>query len=515
MRTVKWTKMALVLVIPALALLLLGQSARPPAAEAKPTKLLTISYILCFTLNTDLDWDGSTVVDAVDSTFAFFACQSLNNESDVVNMVRALRELPPLEPGDEPYDDPKPEDFTTAPEGRTPTDSDGGQLHETDGQLWAIAFVSNDSPVAFYADQGVFLKSGRSDIRCGPVIGPDYDINDEDCNGNGVKGDGVVATLLIPKGADRGPATLRVRQDKVEEETEYVVTGEPWNIELTAMKPVIQSGAATCEVFKTTAAFMAALGAPEKTPVTSKVTDSDGTVLTYAQVAYETDDPDMAHLAKPLTPSLVSALGVVAPNVLCGGEGSGTFTLRATISHGVKEGIITNPSARVRHAEVEIKLQGPPTNMVLSASPSSLVCDGTAESTVSATLTDAEGNPAVDGNIVRFDVKALGVASPIEAKSAAGAATTKVKPLTDIARGVAVKATLLLTKGEEVPVEEPVPNPTPTPTIKEISVPDIEKSILVECAAAPGVLAPGAPAAGGAPAISPPATGDGGYLQGG
>jgi hypothetical protein len=156
--------------------------------------------------------------------------------------------------------------------------------------------------------------------------------------------------------------------------------------------------------------------------------------------------------------------------------------------------------------------------MVLSVSPSSLVCDGTASSTVSATLTDAEGNPALDGNTVRFDVKALGIASPIEAKSAAGAATTKVTPLSDIARGVTVKATLLLIEGEEQEVDEPEPGPTPTPTIEEVLVPDIEKSILVECASAPGapgVPAPGAPAAGGAPAISPPATGDGGYLQGG
>jgi hypothetical protein len=381
-----------------------------------------------------------------------------------------------------------------------------------------IAFVGNDHAVSFSADEGVFTKSGRSDLACGPgpFPSPDYDYEEEDCNNNGAKGDGVVTAKLSPLGADRGPATVTVRQDKQEMESEYVVTGEPWNIEFTAMKPAIQIGAATCELFKTTKAFMAILGAPEKTPVTAKVTDSDGTVLTYAQVEFTSDDPDMADFAKPLTPSLVSALGVLAPNVLCGKEDTGTVTIRATISHGVKEGVITNPSARERHAEVEIKVQGPPTNMVLSASPSSLVCDGTASSTVSATLTDAEGNPAVDGNTVRFDAKALGIASPIEAKSVAGAATTKVTPLTDLARGVTVKATLLLTKGEEVEVE-PTPGPTPTPT-EEILVPDIEKSILVECATAPGVLevpAPGAPAAGGAPAISPPATGDGGYLQGG
>ena len=506
MRTVKWTKMALVLVIPALALLLLGQSARPPAAEAKPTSIVTISWILCFTLTTELDWTGNGIVDAADSTEGFIECQSLHQEVTFRNMIRTL--------GGDP-DDPEPEDLTTAPEGRTPLDSEGGQMHEKDGSLWVIAFVGNDDPASFYADEGIFTKSGRSDLACGPLPSPDYDFEEEDCNNNGVKGDGVIAVKLEPQGADRGPATVKVRQDALELESEYVVTGEPWNIEFAATKSVIQTDAAACELFKTTKAFMATLGAPEKTPVTAKVTDSDGTVLTYAQVEFTSSDPDMADFAKPLTPSLVSALGVLAPNVLCGKEDTGTVTLRAAISHGVKEGVLTNPSARERHAEVEVKVQGPPTNMVLSASPSSLVCDGTASSTVSATLTDAEGNPAVDGNTVRFDVKALGIASPIEAKSAGGAATTKVTPLSDLAKGVTVKATLLLTEGEEVAGEEPPPGaPTPTPTTKEISVPDIEKSILVECAAVPGVPVPGAPVPS-APAISPPATGDGGYLQGG
>ena len=503
----KLTKLALVLVIPALALLFLGQSVRPPAAEAKPTKIVTISWILCFTLTTELDWDGDGAVTPADATKGFFDCQNLDQETTFRNMIRTL--------GGDP-DHPEPEDLTTAPEGRTPLDSEGGQLHEQNGMLWVIAFVGNDDPVSFYADEGAFPKSGRSDVACGPLPSPDYDYEEEDCDRDGLRGDGVVTVKLEPTDADRGPATLRVRQDALQLESDYVVTGEPWNIEFTATKSVIQSGAAACELFKTTATFMATLGAPQKTPVSAKVTDSDGTVLTYAQVEFESGDPDMADFAKPLTPSLVSALGVLAPNVLCGKEGSGTVTLRATISHGVKEGVITNPAARERHAEVEVKVQGPPTDMVLSASPSSLVCDGTASSTVSATLTDAEGNPAVDGNAVRFDVKALGIASPIEAKSVAGAATTKVTPLTDIARGVTVKATLLKTEGEEVAGEEGPPGAaTPTPTIEEISVPDIEKSILVECAAAPGAPVPGAPAAGGAPAISPPATGDGGYLQGG
>ena len=515
MRTVKWTKIALVLVIPALALLLLGQSARPPAAEAKPSKIIMINWTLCLGLNTDLDWSGDTVVNNNDGPASLAKCLNGLDEEDVFRYFITLL-------GGDP-DDPEPEDLTTAAEGRTPTDSDGNQLHEVDGAMWVIAFVGNDNPVSFYADEGTLDVNDNkfgADAFCGPVPSPDYDFWEEDCDNDGVKGDGVVVVKLTPGGADRGPATLRVRQDNQEMEDQYVVVGEPSKIELTASKSAIQTGAVTCALFKTTAAFIATLGSPAKTPVIAKVMDSDGTVLTGAWVAWEFrgDDPDMARFAMPVTPTVVSALGVLSPNVLCGGEGSGTFPIRARLSKEAKLGSLTvDPSAADRHSnEVEITLQGPPTNMVLSASPSSLVCDGTASSTVSATLTDAEGNPALDGNAVRFDVKALGIASPIEAKSVAGAATTKVMPLTDIARGVTVKATLLLTEGEEQEVDEPeLGMATPTPTIEEVSVPDIEKSILVECASAPGVPAPGAPAPSGAPAISPPATGDGGYLQGG
>ena len=517
MRTVKLTKLALVLVIPALALLLLGQSARPPAAEAKPSKIIMINWTLCLGLNTDLDWSGDTVVNSADGPISLSKCQSGLDEEVVFRYFISLLKGDP--------DHPKPEDLTKAAEGRTPTDSDGNQLHEVDGAMWVIAFVGNDDPVSFYADEGrldVDDKLFGADAFCGPgpFPSPDYDFEDEDCDNDGVRGDGVVVVKLTPWGADRGPATMRVRQDNLEMEDQYVVVGEPAKIELTASKSAIQTGAATCALFKTTATFIATLGSPTKTPVIAKVMDSDGTILTGAWVAWEFrgDDPDMARFAMPVTPTVVSALGVLSPNVLCGGEGSGTFPIRARLSKEAKLGSLTVDSgAADRHSnEVEITLQGSPTNMVLSASPSSLVCDGMASSTVSATLTDDEGNPVLDGNLVRFDVKALGIASPIEAKSAGGAATTKVTPLTDIARGVTVKATLLLIEGEDVPGDEVPPGvATPTPTAKDISVPDIEKSILVECASAPGVPVPGAPAPSGAPAISPPATGDGGYLQGG
>ena len=542
MRTVKLTKMAPVLVIAAFALFLLGQSVRPPAAEAKPTDIITINWVLCVTLTTDLDWDGSGVVDGTDKSVALFDCQGhLDQEDRFDNMIGAIRRLPlaersPLE------DPPTPEDFTAVGktlEGGplTPMDSDAGQLHEEDGKMWIIAFVTNDESVGFYADEGRFEATGSSDLICGPA-GPDSDVQDEDCDDDGVKGDGVVAFRLDSTDASRGPAIIRVRQDNLEAEDEYTVVGEPNSIELTVNKTVLQTGAQLCRLFKNTSQYLATLGAAEKSPLTAKVTDDDGTALTGAIVTYEimTEEvprPEAAMLAQSLVgsegqsslvPTLSSALGVGGPMVICGDKDTGTITLRAAISKTANL-VGFDPGARERHVEVELKVQGPPTEMVMSASPSSLVCDGTATSAVSATLTDAEGNPAVDGNVVRFDVRALGTVSPIEAKSAGGASTTTVTPLTDVARGVTVNATLMLPtlvvdneglSANDISNCEGLTQAYPCPEKEEVWAPnDLEKAFLVECSSGAPQPAPGgAPGGSTAPSISPPSTGDGGYLTG-
>jgi len=176
-----------------------------------------------------------------------------------------------------------------------------------------------------------------------------------------------------------------------------------------------------------------------------------------------------------------------------------------------------------------------PTDMVLTATPGSLVCDGTASSNVSAALTDAEGKPAIDGTPVRFNAKALGIVSPIEAKSVSGAATTALTPLSGVAKGVAVRATMawqpfdweeLLEDYRDLIDPVVLADLESTDPPKEVSWRQVEEeerpladvllegSLLVQCteSAAPGV--PAVPVAPTAPAISPPATGDGGYSSG-
>jgi hypothetical protein len=269
------------------------------------------------------------------------------------------------------------------------------------------------------------------------------------------------------------------------------------------------------------------------------VTDDDGTPVTGGLVAFKTDDENKATMAKPLTPTVdLTSLGVGAPNTLCGTVDSGTITLTARITDGVAEQLPgLDPQANVgKDAEAEVTIQGMPTDMVLTATPGSLVCDGTASSNVSAALTDAAGKPAIDGTLVRFNAKALGTVSPIEAKSASGAATTALTPLSAVVKGVAVRAIMAL---EPIDWEDVLDNyrdlmdpelladlvannkPITWRNIEAEELPladvQLEGSLLVECteSAAPG--APGVPAvpvAPTAPAISPPATGDGGYSSG-
>jgi hypothetical protein len=532
MRAVKWTKVALVLAIPALALLLLSGSTRTPKVEARPTTVLTITNTLCLTLTaTDGDWNDDTVVDSADAQDGLSKCNSLSDAGNMADLVRVL--------GGDP-DHPKPEDFATI-------DMDLGHLHEIDGVMYIVAFVTNDDPVTFYTDEGVFGRPNHfpppdvlygSSTSCGP--GAAYDFEDADCDSNSATvGDGIVVARLVP-GADpdRGPGTVRVRQGPLEEEAQFTIVGEPHKIKLTVMKPSIQDGANECKLLHNTADFVRIMGIPGTTIIIATVTDDDGTPVTGGLVAFSTDDENKATTAMTLTPSLdLQALGVGAPNTLCGTVDSGTITVRAAITNGQAElGPGLDGAANVgKDSEVEVTIQGIPTGMVLTATPGSLACDGTASSTVSAALTDAESKPAIDGTPVRFSAKTLGVVSPIEAKSAGGAATTTLTPLTGPMRGVALTATMMpdpiidweYLLGNYRDLIDPVALADLEHHNKEISWRKVEEdelpltdvpmegSLLVECteSAAPG--APSAPPSGLTPtAISPPATGDGGYSSG-
>jgi len=316
----------------------------PGATPAPGHEVIAINPLLCQALTASKDWNGDTVVDMNDAVTAFFTCYSLGDESNLRNLVTVL--------GGDP-DGPRPEDFALI-------DVDANQLHEQDGALFIISFVPNDNPVAFYANEGVFAGSGRSDILCGPTAMPGYDIGDEDCDGDGDRGDGTVAPMLMGGGAPRGPATALVRQASSQVSLGYAIVGEPWNIELSAMKTAVETGAQTCERWSDATAFMATLNSRQKTPLLASVTDSDGTVLTAGWVAFETDDQQKAIVALPVVPTLdMGNLGIIAgPNVLCGQVDTGTVTITASIVKG-PPGVDFDPAAHEDSATLQISVVSP------------------------------------------------------------------------------------------------------------------------------------------------------------
>jgi hypothetical protein len=308
----------------------------PGASPAPGHEAVAINPMLCVSSTAFEDWNGDTVVDGNDTIMAFRTCSSLSDESNLRKLVTIL--------GGDP-DNPQPEDFA-------PMDQDANQLHEQDGALFIISFVPNDSPVAFYADEGVFPASGRSDALCGPTAA--YDIADEDCDDDGDRGDGVVVSMLTPDGAPRGPATALVRQASSQVSLGYTIVGEPWSIELFAPKAAVEVGAASCAGWSDESTFMAILNSSQKTPLFATVRDSDGTALTGAWVAYETDNQQRAIVAFPLVPTLdMKLLAIAAPNVLCGQVDTGTVTITASIAKG------PDPAAHEDNVTLQISVVPP------------------------------------------------------------------------------------------------------------------------------------------------------------
>ncbi|MGD0116034.1 MAG: hypothetical protein ABSC13_08540 [Dehalococcoidia bacterium] len=536
----KYWKIGLLMGISALALLLFGVNTRPPAAHATVMTVLTITKTNCLTLTGNVDWNGNGFIDADDGSTSLSVCSHLDDPSNLATLTRVL--------GGDPSD-PQPSDFAKI-------DLDAGQVHETDGQVFVMAFVSDVAPVGFYATNGEFLASGRSNALCGPVGDPGYDFSELDCGGTG--GTGVVVTEWVPNGAERGPGTFTVRQQSLEATADYTIVGEADHISLKAYDTAIQVNAPLCALFSDTPTFLESVTEPETSPLVATVTDSDGTPITGALVNWTVDDPDMARFFIPdplrvaFTPSVdLQALGKGAPEMICGGTKTGTVKITATLTTGadvLPSNLGLDPGANVgRSASITLPVQSEPEAMTLSAVPPSLVCDGTASSNVSANLTDDANNAVVNGNLVHFSVKALGSVNPVDARSTSGAATTALTPLSGAINGVLVDATWMrhvvhgptptpnftplpptstpVTPGPTVGPGTPTPSPIPTSTAVPTQTPaplitpkaielefvssGLEQSTLVNCEQAPG-----APTEqpGGAPAavISPPRTGSGG-----
>ncbi|HYM14314.1 MAG TPA: Ig-like domain-containing protein [Dehalococcoidia bacterium] len=419
-------------------------------------------------------------------------------------------------------------------------DLDGNQLHQMDqsyagGSVFSGAFIVvfnswSDLPIQVSTDHGELLPFG---VGGSPLINAPTQMvlcNGQlpDCDSNGVKDIGAIGVALGGYGAPRGPGHVWFAQGNETDYLDFKVVGEPFQISIKSFKATVQdtqlpdfpngsdipagsnpayeaAAAAQCPLPTSLAGFTKALGQPNKSVMLGYVTDTDGTQITDAFVTWKVTPADPYHvrdqigiMGAPLTPTLdLGSFGFGAPNVFCGWGSTGAATVTAqvtTVASAIGTGLTIDPNATTPSATSAVTVIGTPANMVLAADPASLVCDGTATSSVSATITDSAGKPAVDGQPVHFDAQALGTANPIDATTAGGVAKTTISPL---ASGAGAKGvTVVVTSGT------------------------LSQSIVVACtgAAAPPPPA-GGPAPGGAPGaanttpsgtISPPNTGTGG-----
>ncbi len=407
-------------------------------ATARPTDLLALSPSICIALL----MDGTIPLDC----YTMHIPYSLQS---VAALAAPDSDLP-LEP----------DDFAEI-------DLEANQMHNKDGQLFILAFVNDDEPVTFETSAGMFDRTSLWGDEDDEWV---CDTEDEDCDDDGVAGDGVAVAWLWPcesgnpaapartcfERSEPGPGTVTVQQGRRTMSLDFAIVGEPKDVELVVVENTIQTGldVDSCPMEDTAEGFAEALGLPEKTVILARALDSEDNEVTGAFIDWKTDDRDKGVTADSLTPTLdLGDLGVGTAIVLCGTDETGsvavtgrivplTARLDGSLCYGdVKCPFELDPSAQPDHKSVELTVVGPPANLKVAAEPARLLCDGTTGSTVSTTVTDAESVAVADGNEVRFDVRAVGAASPITVKTIDGTAVSTVTPFSGVLQGVPVVVT--------------------------------------------------------------------------
>jgi adhesin/invasin len=298
-------------------------------------------------------------------------------------------------------------------------------------------------------------------------------MGDNDCDNNvGTVGDGVVAAAIAGAGATAGARTFTATQGTTSQTADFTVVGGPNSLELiTDETTVVSPGTTTC-------ALTAAESAADIAHLHATVLDSAGTALTGVTVTFSSGAPTRVKVAAATVLSADNGTDNEALNVACGVTAKGDAIITASICLA-NCGLGTQVNAS---KTVTITAVGVPAKVDLKADPAQIACDGSASSTVTATVTDSDGKNVADGTAVTFSVVALGTANPINATTKAGVATSKITPLSVGVQGVTVV----------------------------VSAGSVQSSLLVSCS----LPVPTATAVGGAPGggVTPPDTGSGGYL---
>jgi hypothetical protein len=327
-------------------------------------------------------------------------------------------------------------------------------------EIYVIAFVDDDEVVTFDADAGV---SVNVNLDTGPGYSADADVNAETCatvddldcdnstpstdDGDGV----VVATIVDGTGDDDDVIDVNTEQaddPDVSSSQQITIQGAADEVELVAVETTIgvsedSTEASDCTEEADVGDATDQLADLNRTVVIATVTDNDGDELTRISVIFEADAPVLIDESEPEPdtddPSFDSGVtvdggdaGVAAFAVVCADDATGDGAVTATINDG---------TAGEEDVTVDIAVVGEPANVALTASPAIIDCNGTATSSVSATVTDSDGNNVTNGTNVNFSVVALGTANPINATTTDGVASSTITPLSNAVAGVTVIVT--------------------------------------------------------------------------
>lgn len=477
-----------IVLVAALAALVLGSFARFSTQTADAAAVGSVA-IGCEFLASRID---GTLADATAGADYVAACDGLTEaELDLIDEVL----------GDED-EDIEEEDFADL-------DLDDNQIQDAGtspfyiNTIYIIAFVDDDEVVTFDAEAGVTVTV--YDDGGGASADPDTNaetctaVDDLDCDNSTPSsddGDGVAVAEITDATADAGD-TVDVEVFQADDTGDVFsqtlnVVGAPDDVTVTTLgKDVIQTSEDASDCADESEVSDGIPDDLNKTLVQAVVTDNDGVELTRIPVTFEGDSDDIAVVGddtgepadeeKASSGITVLASGITAAfAVVCGGEDTGTGEVTATIDPNGVPG-----DSDDEDASVEIEVVGEPDAVALSASPAIIDCNGTATATVSATVTDADGNNVADGTNVNFSVVALGTANPINSTTTDGVASSTITPLSNAIAGV----TVIVTAG------------------------DAQSSIRVDCNAPAALQTPGAASPTPRTGIGGPDTGSGGYAD--
>lgn len=352
--------------------------------------------------------------------------------------------------------------------------------------LLVFAYVDDEAPVTFDPPAGLqTLENGSINWVCDDEgAGEDEDCDDVALPPN--NGDGVVVAHLLNDTADAGDSLeVQVDQETITVSDDVNVVGIADDVEITLVEDVIQTSDSSTDVSDCIddGDVLDSLGEPNITTAIITIVDSDGEPLARQSAVVVSSDKDVAEIGKG-TPggatgntgqTIVVGDAIAQYVVICGDTDTGTSDITATI-------FPTLPAEE--SASAEITVVGAPDSVALTASPAVIACDGTQTATVTAVVTDSDGNNVADGVDVRFSVVALGTANPINTTTTDGTSTSVITPLANASAGVTVS----VSAGNG----------------------DAEASIRVDCS----IPIPAQPTPVTTPVgtIGPPDTGSGGYL---